>query len=216
MNFLKKIRLLEVLIISSLFSFILSIFRVWYSGSEFYLFLNWNLFLAWVPLLLSLYLTKIKNNQKKLDYISISLIGLWLLFFPNSPYIITDFLHLREIHNIPLWYDVILITTFAWNGLVVGLISLHQIQTFLKKIWGNTKSWIFAYFCIILSSFGIYLGRFLRWNSWDIVKDPDGLFFDITDQFFNPRTIGVTLLFSTFLFLAYSTLILFKNSKNNI
>lgn len=211
--------LILILVISTLYSVVLSILRILYSGSNLYIFLNWNLFLAWVPLGFAYLIRRYRMKQESMKVLDYVLVFSWLLFFPNSPYIITDFLHLREMHNIPLWYDVILIMTFAWNGLIVGFVSLKWIQEFVSKIYGILKSWIFVYVCLILGSFGIYLGRFLRWNSWDILKQPNILFYDIADRvvnpFMHPRTIGVTLLFSTFLFLAYLVFVFFKDDSES-
>ena len=139
------------------------------------------------------------------------LIPVWLLFFPNAPYIITDLYHIRYAAAMPVWFDMALIVSFAWNGLLLGFLSLMDIEQvigrFTRKVWAR----LFSISAIVLASFGIYLGRFLRWNSWDIVTHPWLLMHDIADRVFHPfqhpRTVGVTIVFSLFLLFSYFTIV---------
>ncbi len=192
--------------------------RIYYSSSIFYSFLIWNLVLAWIPLILSYSIVK-ADNLGKHKMITGSLFFAWVLFLPNSPYIITDLFHLKHIQNIPLWYDLVLIMSFAWNGLMIGFVSLLEIQRFLNKKYSRKISWATIISMLFLSGFGIYLGRFERWNSWDIVTNPIALFIDILDKFLDPfshpRTIGVTLFFSSFLVVSYLTLFTLIKSKSH-
>lgn len=92
---------------------------------------------------------------------------LWLLFFPNAPYILTDLLHLRHPRaDIPIWFDVLLINWFAWTGVLLGVFSLFIMHGIVMKTFGRIIGWFFV-FCV-----GIYIGRFLRWNSWDMLLNP--------------------------------------------
>ena len=154
--------------------------RIWYSGYITYSFLQWNLFLAWIPLFSALGLWALQQRQRRGTGLAGALLFLcWLAFFPNAPYIVTDFLHLTERNNVPLWYDLLLIFSFAWNGLVVGFTSLWIVQTVIAGRWGQWLSWLIVAGTLALSGFGIYLGRFLRWNSWDLLTNPRLLASDI-------------------------------------
>ncbi|MFP8896183.1 DUF1361 domain-containing protein [Chryseobacterium sp. EZn1] len=195
-----------LLIMMTIFCFSLSAFRYYISDTKVFLFLNWNLFLAWIPLLLSSFVLAF-NIRSKISLVFIIII--WILFFPNSPYILTDLFHLRARNSIPVWYDLIVILSYAWTGLICGFISLNDIEKKLsyygKK---NSINGIIVFF-LFMSSFGVYLGRFLRWNSWDVLNNPFGLFSDIVVRFIYPmeytKTWGVTLLMGIMLNFMYFT-----------
>jgi uncharacterized membrane protein len=200
--------LLLVLALSSAFSVCLSFIRVYASGTNWFLFLDWNLFLAWIPLVcstVSLFLSQKKDSSVWLKGL---FLFVWFIFFPNCPYIITDLFHLRIEQTVPLWFDVALIFSFVWNGLVLGFVSLLDIQFILEKKLKKVYSWSIVSAVLVLAGFGIYLGRYLRWNSWDIVQHPILLFRDIIDRIVDPlsfpRTYSVTIIFSLFLIVSYS------------
>ena len=206
-----------ILALSCLLSVSLEAFRVYYSGFNTYLFLIWNLFLAILPYVIStLFLLYYKRIN---SFILLGIILLsWLLIFPNAPYIVTDFFHLEPRVNIPYWFDLGLILSFAWNGLMLGFISLYDIQTALARRFSALKGWAFAIFSLVLGSFGIYLGRYERFNSWDVLTNPVGLFIDIAHRFIHPfshpRTMLMTILFSVVLIFGYVTLVtLFRPGK---
>ncbi len=114
-----------------------------------------------------------------------SVFFVWLIFIPNSFYIITDLFHLQERTEIPMWYDLALIFSFAWNGLLLGILSTRQME----KIWELKWKWselLFVYPIMCLNAFGIYLGRYLRYNSWDVVSDPFSLISDIVHLIMHP------------------------------
>ena len=97
---------------------------------------------------------------------------LWLVFFPNAPYIVTDFKWLRDWTGAPIWFDVVLVAAAAWCGLMLGFISLYLMQAVVRRSIGTVKAWLFVLGVLAVSSFGIYLGRFQRWNSWDVFTQP--------------------------------------------
>ncbi len=199
-------KLLLALLCSSLFSLALLEARVYFSGSWHYLFLQWNLFLAVLPLLFSSLLLVVEKRMSARLLIG-GLMILWLAFFPNAPYILTDLFHLRPRQQVPLWFDLLLLLSFAWNGLLMGFLSLRDMQLLVEKWFGRLKGWLFALGAMTLASFGIYLGRYLRWNSWDVLAEPQLLLMDIADRLINPlahpRTYGFTIAFSIFLIFSY-------------
>jgi uncharacterized membrane protein len=140
--------------------------------------------------------------------IQLPLFSLWLLFLPNAPYILTDILHLTRASHAPAWYDLALLLSCAGTGLLLGYLSLIDVQGIVARNFGRACSWIFAFVSLVLSGFAIYLGRFLRWNSWDVLISPT-LLFEITDGLLHPwahgRAIAVTLVFGVILTLGYIT-----------
>ncbi len=179
-----------------------------------YIFLAWNLFLAWIPFALGQQLVRIQNSWK-----IFLMIALWLLFLPNAPYIITDFLHLKERLPVPYWYDILLLFSAALNGLLLGLVSLFTIEKFLADRYGKRVSGVVVFISLFLCAFGIYIGRYLRWNSWDIIVNPLGIAGDILDRLLNPfdhfKTWSVTILFGSFLYVMYYAAKNFITSKSN-
>ena len=190
----------------TLFCFGVSLFRFVYTDTKVFLFLNWNLFLAFIPwALTSLVIIKPKFQKSRLTLIV--LLGSWLLFFPNAPYILTDLFHLRLKSSMPIWFDLILILSFAWTGLLFGFLSLWDIEKLLRNFMKRTYVIIISAVLLFIGSFGIYVGRFLRWNSWDILTEPIKLMYDIGDRFINPfehpRTWGMTIFMGLFLNIIY-------------
>ena len=189
--------------------FSMSLTRYLVTGSRLFLFLNWNLFLAFLPWLASSAVA-LKPEWKRNRIILAALLGLWILFFPNSPYILTDLFHLRDGTGAPLWFDLVLILAFAWTGLSYGFISLLDIESLMLDRFRKPAVIAMIVFLLFLSGFGIYLGRYLRWNSWDILHSPLDLLFDVGDRLANPfshsRTWGVTLTMGILLNMMYWTL----------
>lgn len=195
----------KILLLASLLCFMLTVFRIYWTSGLGYIFLIWNLFLAWIPFFISTAIIRLSRKNIPQLYL-LFLLPAWLLFFPNAPYILTDLFHLRQKTNIPVWFDLMLILSFAWNGLMLGFISLLDIQQFIRTRYSNTLAWILVILVLILSSYGVYLGRFERWNSWDLFFNPFSLAKAVLDTFSHDQTFGVTLLLSLFLILSYLTL----------
>jgi uncharacterized membrane protein len=190
-----------LLFVFSVLCFSLWLARAMWTGSPGYIFLNWNLFLAMIPWLIS-------SGMKTTRYAAWSWVvalPAWLLFFPNAPYILTDLFHLRR--HPGMWFDLVLILSFAWTGLLFGLLSLKHIEEVLVQRLGNTRALVISAVFLFMCAFGIYLGRYERWNSWDMLHQPLSLLADIADRFIHPqnhpRTWGMTLLFGLMLNMMY-------------
>ncbi len=194
----------------------LSMIRYHVTDGRIFLFLNWNLFLAFVPWVFSSVMVLTQRYRYHKLFLLV-LLGAWLLFFPNAPYILTDLFHLKTRTNIPIWFDLILILSFAWTGLMFGFFSLMDIEALLQPYF--SKKWIvfITVGLIFTTSFGVYLGRYLRWNSWDILRAPTGLMRDIGSRFIHPtdhpKTWGVTLLMGLFLNMMYWSFKLIRHSR---
>ena len=191
----------------------LLILRVAHSHTSMYMGLLWNLFLAWLPVLSSLI---VYNLYKKRSYLTWMVVVastlIWLLFFPNAFYLVTDVLHLKQPRvDAPYWYDLIVVVAFAWTGCFLGMVSLFLMQALVRKMAGAFASWIFAIGVLCISGFGVYLGYFLRWNSWDIFIKPARLMKDvlvrIRHPFANSQTYVFSVLFSLFFICAYLMLV---------
>jgi len=170
----KKRSYLDILLLLS-FLFTALIFGRAYSVKSIrYLFLVWNLFLAWVPYCLAL--VNEKNIIKKESFYWF-LFSAWLLFFPNAPYMLTDLIHMPDIEFGPYahvrllqWVDVILITGFVCVGYWLGLESMRIVHETLKKKFSNKLSWMLIGVISFLSGYAIFIGRYARLNSWDVVR----------------------------------------------
>jgi uncharacterized membrane protein len=188
------------LIYLSLLCVSLEIVRLYSSENIRYIFLIWNLFLAWVPFIFTKLAQKTATKSK---ITTILLLCVWLLFFPNSPYIITDLLHLNGYKQDILWFDTLLIFLYAATGLLISLNSLHTAQQIFKAYFGKTKTWFILFATTLLSGFGIYLGRYCRLNSWDLFSQPLSLSNKIFHQFENPLALKITLLYGFVVFCLY-------------
>lgn len=186
--------------------------RVVWTGELTHMWLVWNLFLAWLPMLSAIIAYNLAQTRVWLIWMLVlPCMGFWLLFFPNAPYLVTDLIHIQPIDPVPLWYDLIMIATGAWIGFFLGVISLFFMQILITQRLGHVVGWFFALCSIGLGSFGIYLGRFLRWNSWDILSNPTQLLIDIGSRvqapFDHPQTLGFSLLFATFFLTLYLVIV---------
>jgi uncharacterized membrane protein len=203
----RRLPLFFVLALSLGLSFVLIGGRVLLTGRLQFLFLLWNLFLAAIPFCLSAALVLAARPPRALLLLLVG--AAWLLFFPNAPYLVTDLFHLEPRQGVPYWYDLALILSCAWNGLMLAYASLLDMHTLVQRRLGIGAGWAFVTVALLLSSFGIYLGRYLRFNSWDVLANPLTLFYDILHRLINPlshpRTWGVTVVFGVFLLIGYGT-----------
>ncbi len=177
--------------------------RVAYSDSSRHLGLIWNLFLAWIPFMLAYFAHAVSWRRLTLYLIIPSIAFLWLIFFPNAPYMLTDLQDLaRKATDAPLWYDVIIVVWSSWTGMLLGVISLYLMQDIIIRNFGRTAGWVFVFVISALSSFGIYIGRFVRLNSWNILQNPTETAQQILGIIIDPsmRLAAFTLLY-TFFFL---------------
>ena len=176
-----------------------------------FFFLIWNLFLAWMPYWIALILDFF-NRMKKTPsvFLMFFIVSMWLIFFPNAPYIITDLLHLRDRQVVPHWYDLMLIVSFAWTGLMLGYCSLFEVQRFLERRFKSWVVWMITLGAIWLAGFGVYMGRFQRWNSWDAMTHPFAVIKQQAHVLANPfdylNTLGMAIVLSGFLMIGYMTL----------
>jgi uncharacterized membrane protein len=139
------------------------------TGDAYYRFLVWNLILAWVPLVFAI--AAYARARTRLDLTVAALLVPWLLFFPNAPYLLTDFIHLGE-GPAPLWYDGLMLSAFAWTGLLLGFGSLYLVQMILRRAFGGAIAWVGVVAALTLASVGVYIGRFIGLNSWDALLHP--------------------------------------------
>jgi uncharacterized membrane protein len=184
--------------------------RVFLSRHPGYAFLIWNLALAWVPLVLALavYLGYRARWPRPLLAVAAAL---WLLFLPNAPYIVTDYVHLWWGHNgAPAWFDALAITAYAVTGLLLGFASLYLVQAVAHCVLGERLTWLLVYTTLVLSSVGIYLGRYQRMNSWDAIHDPMRIpamvRVRLMDPLGNEALIAMTLCFTVILTTLYLVL----------
>lgn len=135
--------------------------------------LMWNLLLAWIPLVCALAVQALSEARTPWRYPALAVCaGFWLLFFPNAPYLITDLIHIPAHSALPAWYAAILILAFVWTGLLIGLTSLSLMQNLVSQRLGRAAGWLFTFGTLGLGSLGVFLGRFLRLNSWDVFTRP--------------------------------------------
>ena len=132
--------------------------------------LLWNLFLAALPLLWSSAFQS-AVARKRWVWASVAFV-LWILFLPNAPYLLTDLIHLRPKPGVPQWYILAMLLSCAATGTLIGYISLLDVHAAIERRFGFTAGWLLALSSLMLCGFGIYLGRFLRWNSWDALTRP--------------------------------------------
>jgi uncharacterized membrane protein len=162
-------------------------------------YLIWNLGLAWIPLGVALWLERILRTNLWSSWIAMAATLLWLGFLPNSFYVISDFIHVREIPRVDVVFDVAMIASFALNGLMLGYLSLFMVHVELRKRLSALTSGTLIAGVLLLASFAIYIGRGLRWNTWDVLFSPASLLFDVSDRLINvgshPQVISTTLSF---------------------
>ncbi len=176
-----------------------------------YTFLLWNLFLAWVPLIAAAFAFALA--RRGVGVLAGALVAVWLLFFPNAPYVLTDFIHLHGNGPSPLWYEALMLSSFAWTALMLGFASLYLIHAIVARRAGAAAGWIVVVCVLGLASFGVYLGRFARFNSWDVVTRPHLVLSvvrrEIDSPLHDPKMVVALLVLTASLLVGYLVLYAF-------
>ncbi|MCW3462756.1 DUF1361 domain-containing protein [Chitinophaga nivalis] len=190
---------------SVLFSLALLACRIAHTGSYLRVSLIWNLFLAYIPFAITGWMHR-HPEQVSNRYTWYSCFVVWLLFVPNAPYILTDLFHLFD-GGVPLWFDLFMIFSFAWNGMVLGYFSIRTMEHMWRVRHTRWPAWLFSFPVMFLCAMGVYIGRYLRYNSWDVVKDPLTLLGDMRDIVLHPwenrSAWAFTICMGIFLYLMY-------------
>ena len=209
MNFLSEVerRFVQSSFLLSGLCIVFFVYRLILTGNWRFSFIFANLTLAWLGIIFAWLLAKRLKNNSWITWQSITLTVLWLIFLPNTWYLLTDFLHVKPTGEVSEIYDIVLVGTLVMNGFVLGFTSLYLVHVQLLKRLSEYKSLLIIIGVILLSSFAIYLGRNLRWNSWDVLTNPGGLILNVSDRiidpFGHPRALNVTALFFVLLSTVY-------------
>lgn len=199
----------NLLIVGSILCCTMFTLRVHFTGHFYYAFLLWNLFLAWLPYLLS---KKLYSPTPRIMHVVY--FALWLLFFPNAPYIITDLVHLPHKNNMWYWYDQSMLVMFALNGLMLGVISLLTVHKYMNMYLRRRYTWPLIFALIFLCAYGIYLGRIERYNSWDIIITPlplsKSIWYDFRHPLHNTDTFIFTFVVAALLTIFYLFMVSLK------
>ena len=208
----RQLGVVASLVLLTMLSIGLLVLRVAHSHHYTYAWLWWNIFLAWLPLAFALVAYNVSWRHSRLSWFLVFACAVvWLAFFPNAPYLVTDIIHLQHRPDAPFWFDLILFVTIAWTGCFLGFVSLFLMQEIVRRATGTVVSWVFAVAALALSGFGIYLGRFLRWNSWDVFFAPAQIVGSIIQGLKHPaahsQTFVFSMIFAAFLTAMYLTLV---------
>jgi uncharacterized membrane protein len=188
--------------------------RVGFTGEGMFIFLLWNVFLATIPLLPAYYFSKYASQGRAL--LSTPWFIAWLLLFPNAPYLLTDFIHVHHRLDVPIWFDTAMLFCFVLSGFLAGIVSLHWIHKSLNILLSKATAWICITGSILLSSYGIYLGRVLRFNSWDIVFNSKQVLLLSFIHLQNSQAIAMTLTFSIVMTAVYGVFkIIYTNATDH-
>lgn len=176
----------KVVILTSGLCALLFVIRIIYTRSLDYWFLMDNLLLALLPLGISYLLvwSVHRSGWSALQNLILALV--WLLFLPNAWYVLTDYVHVGPMGQPNQLYLLVLVTSLVLAGFSAGFYSLFMIHKALLRRFSKKISWVSVCSVLILSSFAIYVGRDLRWSSWDIATHPDGLALDLSDRLIHP------------------------------
>lgn len=189
--------------------------RIYLTNTGYYTFMIWNLFLAWIPYAAASGIVLLAGRAVPVRYIRALLGVLWLLFLPNAPYVVTDWIHFSYIRGARVWpwFDVFLLSTFAWLGMWLGLLSLFMLHRAVVIRYGRLTGWGFALTALLLSSVGVYVGRVLRWNSWEVFIRPGNLLEEARTITGNGPVLFVGLVF-LFSIAAYAMITAFAGSTD--
>ncbi|HVZ25492.1 MAG TPA: DUF1361 domain-containing protein [Sediminibacterium sp.] len=196
----------KMMILSLAFSMGLLLMRYLHTHTQDYRFYVWNSFLAAIPYVASHLLAHVRKFNTR----SIVLLFIWLLFLPNAPYMVTDVFHYEQLKTVPAWYDLVLVITGAWNGILLGILSLLQVQSWLRQYLSAKWITVFELLTLLLCGYGIFIGRYLRFNSWDLLTEPKTLAYTTAQHFLVPLEHiglwGFSFIFAGMLGIFYYTL----------
>lgn len=188
----------------------LMLLRILAAGNMRYLFMVWNLFLAWVPAAFSLLLVRWMRTKKRRQWEGVLYAIAWLAFLPNSFYILTDFIHLKRTGEVHILFDVVFFFSFVFASYAAGFSSVYVVHRELRKKLDGVTCAVIISGAFLLCGYAVYLGRVLRWNSWDLVTNPAGILFDASDGVIrpleNPQMILITSVFFLLLTATYGTI----------
>jgi uncharacterized membrane protein len=200
-------RFVAMLGVATLVSLALFTIQALHAHTTYFTYLIWNLFLAWLPLVFAWWLVTVLRRKLWSSWEALGVSVLWLAFLPNSFYMVSDFIHLGEVSERDLLYDAVMLTSFISVAVVLGVCSLYLVHREVIRRFSTVTSTLWLAAAMLVCSFAIYLGRDLRWNSWDILTNPGGLLFDISDRFMHPSaypdmflTTGIFLLLMAMLY----------------
>lgn len=192
-----RLRLGLALGLSSLASIGLYVAGNWGMNERAFAYMIWNLFLAWIALAITLWLERTVQRNLWSSWYALAVTFLWVIFLPNTFYMITDYIHIQELSAGQLLHGVFTFTAFVFNGVLLGILSLYAVHLELLKRISARAAALLIGLVILLSSFAMYIGRVLRWNSWDIIANPSSLLFDVTDRLINlgqhPRLVSTIM-----------------------
>lgn len=194
---------------AALTSFALFIYDLWIHHELVDDYLVINLILASLPLLISTRLTVVLKRKLWSGWEPLILSLLWMLFLPNSFYMISDFIHLQNASSSNVLFDAVMFSSFIYLAAGMGFISVYQVHNELRRRLRPLTAVILVALVLLGSSFAIYLGRDLRWNSWDIFIHPGGLLFDISNLMLNPQAYPAMIKITLGFFLVLSSLYAF-------
>lgn len=208
---INQIKIPKIIIPLSILAITLNILRVIIWDKVSFVFILWNIFLAFIPFVISSFLL-FYSKEKKLNKILFTAgFILWILFIPNAPYLITDFIHLGVIKSVPLIFDIMLLFSSTLIGLILGFYSLFHIEQIIKIKYNNKTTSVIMGIIILLISFGIYLGRYLRFNSWDVFVNHTSLIKNIVKIFSESANNTTVYLYTGLMFI--SLLLFYKSFK---
>jgi uncharacterized membrane protein len=174
------------LVLATFVSLCLFGYGAWHNHSLDYIYLPWNLFLAWIPLLLAVWLAKILRRKLWSSWGAMIVSLLWLGFLPNSFYMISDFIHLQDVQTVDVLYDAVMFASFIFTGVVLGMSSLYLVHIELRRRFRTFGTGLAMVLILLLCSFAIYIGRDLRWNTWDVLITPASLLVDVSQRLLYP------------------------------
>jgi uncharacterized membrane protein len=201
----------QLLLFYGLYCLSLLLVRAKITNSVYLFFLIWNLSLAVIPYVISLYLLTLdikKTSKFKVLIIS----AVWLAFVPNAFYIITDLVHLVNSDRHVFWLDLIILSSYALIGFAFGILSLLDFEKIIRQFTNIKNTNLLIPAICFLCGIGIYIGRILRYNSWDIISNPIDLAIDLFQMVITPKSILFSVHFGVFIYFSY---LIKKNLTSN-